>query len=233
MASVSAAIIADIDDMLAVAYLLSRARLGLSQGVHVAGGVDDDLADPCWLVSVATAAGDRDAMGQVRSAVTRWLAWAAPLAVTSCDRTADVVRDPGNAVTGDAAPCPVIPNTDVCDSPEDRAVIQLCERYRHAYEERDGTALLALADARYHDPTHASRDALATELAQRFASVESVGFEARYHTVTLDPRGDTATVLFTRFLSIARTGAGRELRVDDVSVVLVRQGTTWAIQAGM
>jgi hypothetical protein len=43
----------------------------------------------------------------------------------------------------------IIPNTDVCDSPRNRTVIDFCERYRHALEARDADALLALASPRY------------------------------------------------------------------------------------
>jgi hypothetical protein len=44
-----------------------------------------------------------------------------------------------------------IPNTDVEDTPENRAVIDFMEGYRHAIEERDVGAILAMTSPEYLD----------------------------------------------------------------------------------
>jgi hypothetical protein len=44
-----------------------------------------------------------------------------------------------------------IPNTDVEDTPENRAVIEFMEGYRHAVEERDVGAILAMTSPEYLD----------------------------------------------------------------------------------
>src|SRR5205807_1256106 len=43
----------------------------------------------------------------------------------------------------------LIPNTKVPDTPENREIIDVCERYRHALEARDAITLMALASPHY------------------------------------------------------------------------------------
>jgi hypothetical protein len=44
-----------------------------------------------------------------------------------------------------------IPNTDVDDTPENRNIVEFCERYRKALEKKDVGALLELASPSYYD----------------------------------------------------------------------------------
>ena len=84
-----------------------------------------------------------------------------------------------------------IPNTDVDDTPQNREVLELCERYRHALEERDIGALLALASERYLDDNGTPGGAddvdyqrLAEKLAEWNDQLVDVRYEIRYQRVT-------------------------------------------------
>lgn len=44
-----------------------------------------------------------------------------------------------------------LPNTDVEDTPENRKIIEFCEQYRKALEQRDVAALYQLVSPRYYD----------------------------------------------------------------------------------
>ncbi len=61
-----------------------------------------------------------------------------------------------------------IPNTDVEDTEDNRRIIDFCEQYRHAVENRNIAKLLQFADPRYYeDGGNADRSALACDLERR------------------------------------------------------------------
>ncbi len=127
-----------------------------------------------------------------------------------------------------------IPNTDIPDTRENRELIALCERYRHAVETRDTRALLALASPRYFEDggTPAGDDDYGYDGLQRLLSVwadevRGVRYEMRYRRVTLDgEHANRAHVdyTFTGSYTLRRppvdTGvnqpAGPSLRIDPV-----------------
>jgi hypothetical protein len=91
----------------------------------------------------------------------------------------------------------VIPNTDVEDTSENREVIEFVERYRHAVEERNVSAMLALASPRYYDDNgtpggtdDVDFDGLREKLSLWTEQVLDVRYEIRYRRVTfLDQNG--------------------------------------------
>ncbi len=98
-----------------------------------------------------------------------------------------------------------IPNTDVPDTSENRAVVSFCERYRHAVEARDARTLLSMASARYYEDggTPAGDDDYGREGLDRLLTawadeVHEVRYEIRYRRITVDPdRPDHLFVEYT------------------------------------
>lgn len=98
-----------------------------------------------------------------------------------------------------------IPNTDVPDTSENRAVVGFCERYRHAVESRDARALLAMASPRYYEDggTPAGDDDYGLEGLDRLLTawadeVHEVRYEIRYRRIAVDPdRPDRLYVEYT------------------------------------
>jgi hypothetical protein len=84
----------------------------------------------------------------------------------------------------------VIPNTEIPDNDDNRAIIAFCERYRHAIEDRNVGLLLSLASQRYFDnsgtPTadddidHAGLELV---LTQRFKELKAMRYEIKYRNV--------------------------------------------------
>lgn len=83
----------------------------------------------------------------------------------------------------------LIPNTTVEDTPENREIIDFCESYRRALEQRDGGALLAMASPRYYENSGTPqgdddydisglRDVLA-----RLDDVQAIRYEFRYRRI--------------------------------------------------
>ena len=83
-----------------------------------------------------------------------------------------------------------IPNTDVEDNDENRKVIQFCEKYRHAVEERNVPLLLNMASTRYFEDggnVDATDDmdfaGLREYLEGRFKDTRAIRYEIRYRRV--------------------------------------------------
>ena len=136
----------------------------------------------------------------------------------------------------------VIPNTDVADSAENREVVQFVERYRHAMEERDVSALLALVSARYYDDngTPVGTDdidveGLRAKLAAFHERVLAVRYEIRYRRVTFTTN-DRVLVDYTytgSFRVATSEGERWSRRLADNRIVLGREGGELRILAGL
>ncbi len=136
----------------------------------------------------------------------------------------------------------MIPNTDVEDNSENRKVIQFCEDYRHAIEEKNIGKLLSIASPRYHedggnsdDSDDMDYDGLKQYFMTSFMKTAGIRYEIRYRKVTFT---ETARVYvdFTYAGSFKIAGAkGMEWRhtVADNRLELVPDGETYKIIAGM
>lgn len=87
----------------------------------------------------------------------------------------------------------VIPNTDVEDTSKNRQVLEFCERYRAALEERNVPVLMDLASQRYYDdngtPTgldDVDYEGLGEKLSVWEDSVLDVRYEIRYRRITFN-----------------------------------------------
>jgi hypothetical protein len=141
-----------------------------------------------------------------------------------------------------------IPNTDVDDTPENRAVVEFCERYRKALEKKDVAALLELCSPNYYDDSgdvDASNDIDYAGLKQYltakfkgtgFADVTGMRHEIRYRRVSKGDN-DQINVDYTysasyRFLKPDGTEKW-ENAVEENRLELVRDGDSYKIVHGL
>ncbi len=96
-----------------------------------------------------------------------------------------------------------IPNTDVEDTEANRAIIEFCESYRHAVEQRNIAALLKMADPAYYEDggnADASDDldytGLKSYLEGKFRDTKAIRYEIRYRRV-VEGRNDLLYVDYT------------------------------------
>jgi hypothetical protein len=133
-------------------------------------------------------------------------------------------------------------NTDVEDSPENRKVVEFCETYRHAVEERNVALLLKLASDRYYEDggnTNVEDDmdysGLKEYLASKFLNTKAIRYEIRYRKVSVTERNDVY-VDYTFSASYRIPGLkGDEWRhtVADNRLVLVPVKDEYRIVSGM
>lgn len=137
----------------------------------------------------------------------------------------------------------VIPNTDVKDTPENRKIIEFCEEYRRAVENRKIGMLYSLAHPKYYENggnIDATDDidyaGLKAFLEERFSDTRAIRYEIRYRRIQDGPK-DTVFVDYTYSASYKIPGAeGEDLwrrQVADNRLELVPTDDSYLILSGM
>lgn len=133
-------------------------------------------------------------------------------------------------------------NTDVEDTDFNRKVIEYCEAYRHAVEQRNTARLLQMAHPSYYEDggnVDASDDldyeGLQAYLAKEFSQTRAIRYEIHYRNVT-DGRKDTVFVDYTYSASYKIPTSHGDVwrrRVADNRLQLAREGEGFRILSGM
>lgn len=135
-----------------------------------------------------------------------------------------------------------IPNTDVEDSGINREVIQVCEKYRHAMEDRDVAQLVKLMSPGYFEDggntkndDDADYDKIRSFLTGDFLKTSGVRYEIRYRRVTFTETNHVF-VDFTYAAAWKLPGVKNDEwhhKVADNRLDLIRDGDSYKIMAGM
>ena len=136
----------------------------------------------------------------------------------------------------------MIPNTDVEDNSQNRKVVQYCEEYRHAVEDKDVGRLLKLASPRYYEDGGNTNpeddidyDGLKDYLTSTFVKTQTIRYEIRYRKVTIN-ENKRVFVEYTYSASYRIPGLkGEEWKhsVADNRLELVPEGESYKILNGM
>jgi hypothetical protein len=136
----------------------------------------------------------------------------------------------------------MIPNTDVEDTTLNRNVVQFCEEYRHAVEQRNIARLLLMADTKYYEDggnIDSSDDidyaGLKAFLESKFRDTKAIRYEIRYRRVGTG-RKDTIFVDFTYSASYklaTENGDVWRRTVADNRIEMVPDGDKFKILSGM
>jgi hypothetical protein len=134
-----------------------------------------------------------------------------------------------------------IPNTEIPDTPENRAIIQVVDEYRKAFDRRDVGGVLALVSRAYFDDAGTSDKAddvdyarLPKVLTDTFARLSQMRLELGVTGVST--RGDDASVdlFYDALYKIATPSAQVSKRDSDVQrLTLKREGMAWKITSGL
>ncbi len=133
-------------------------------------------------------------------------------------------------------------NTDVEDTDFNRKVIEYCEQYRHAVEQRNTARLLQMAHKSYYEDggnVDASDDldyeGLEKYLNTQFSQARAIRYEIHYRNVTEGRKG-TVLVDYTYSASYKIPTVHGDIwrrRVADNRMTLARDGEGFRILAGM
>jgi hypothetical protein len=137
---------------------------------------------------------------------------------------------------------PFIPNTDVEDTGVNREVIEFCENYRHALEDRNVPQLVKMMSPGYFEDGGNTRseddadfDAMREFLTGDFLKTTGIRYEIRYRRITFTERKHIY-IDYTYAASWKLPGAKNDEwhhAVADNRLDLVRDGETFKIVAGM
>jgi len=133
-------------------------------------------------------------------------------------------------------------NTDVEDTDFNRRVVEYCEGYRHAVEQRNTAKLLKMAHPSYYEDggnVDASDDmnyeGLEEYLNSQFKNTTAIRYEIHYRNVT-EGRKDTVLVDYTYSASYKIPTSHGDVwrrRVADNRMQLAREGEGFRILSGM
>jgi len=130
-----------------------------------------------------------------------------------------------------------IPGTDLEDTGDTRAIIDVISRYNSALEARDANAILALVDPEFRDNAGTLTpeddidiERLRTVLPQRLAKLQDVA--VRIEIKTIDVKGDQAQAVYTWVSQFKLNGKPRT-ESDIKRMELRRRADGWKIVSGI
>ncbi len=133
-------------------------------------------------------------------------------------------------------------NTDVEDTDFNRKVIEYCEEYRHAVEQRNTARLLKMAHPSYYEDggnvdasDYLDYDGLKEYLDKEFNQARAIRYEIHYRNVS-EGRKNTVLVDYTYSASYKIPTSHGDVwrrRVADNRLQLTRQGEGFRILSGM
>lgn len=135
-----------------------------------------------------------------------------------------------------------IPNTDVEDTSENRKVVEFCEKYRRAVEERDVDALVNMASPRYFETGGNAKTSddidyggLRTYLSTKFKMTKAIRYEIRYRRISeTETKIIQVDYTYTASFQIPTTkGDVWNRAVRENRLQLVRDGDSFKILGGM
>ena len=134
-----------------------------------------------------------------------------------------------------------IPGTKVVDTKANREILNVCERYRHAMEERDATTLLALAHPNYYEDGGTPNgnddygyDGLKDVISKRIAALRTLRYSIEYRRVQIEGRRAQVDIRYDASYQLAtETGDQWDRKQNDKRIELENDGKRWLIIAGM
>lgn len=131
-----------------------------------------------------------------------------------------------------------IPNTDVRDTEENRAILSFCESYRRAMEQTDAPALLRLASRKYlsdegtSDPADdVDYAALEDFLRDKFLDAKEIRLEMRYRSIRIEH--SRIAVEYASAWSFRVADGPWKRGVNDNTLVLEKTADGFEILSGM
>lgn len=134
-----------------------------------------------------------------------------------------------------------IPGTKVADTKTNREILNVCERYRHAMEDRDAATLLALAHPNYFEDSGTpggnddyGYDGLKEVLQKRVSQLRTLRYNIEYRKITIQGRRAQVDIRYDASYQIAtEMGDQWDRKQNDKRLELENDGRRWLIIAGM
>jgi hypothetical protein len=145
------------------------------------------------------------------------------------------------AVLSGCANFAVIPGTKVIDTKVNREIIEICEKYRRAMEEKDAPTLLALAHPNYYEDSGTPKgdddygyEGLKEVLNRRLGALKTLRYAIEYRKVEVAGHHANIDIRYDASFQIATEMGDRwERKQNDKRIQMENDGNRWLIIAGM
>ena len=135
----------------------------------------------------------------------------------------------------------VIPGTKVIDTKVNREILEVCEKYRRAMEEKDAPTLLALAHPNYYEDSGTPKgdddygyDGLKDVLQKRLGAVKTLRYAIEYRRVEVSGHHAKVDIRYDASFQLATEMGDRwERKQNDKRIEMQNDGGRWLIVAGM
>jgi hypothetical protein len=142
---------------------------------------------------------------------------------------------------GGCAALRTIPGTTVADTHQNRDILNVCERYRHALEDRDATQLLALAHPQYYEDSGTPKadddygyEGLKEVLAKRLSAVRTIRYNIEYRKIEVSGTRARVDIRYDASFQLATEMGDRwERKQNDKRIELESDRGRWLIIGGM
>lgn len=134
-----------------------------------------------------------------------------------------------------------ISGTTVADTKVNREILEVCERYRHALEERDAGTLLAMAHPNYYEDSGTPKgdddygyEGLKQVVSTRLAQVRSIRYSVEYRDIEVKGRHAQVDIRYDASFQIATDMGDRwERKQNDKRLEFEYDGHRWLFLSGM
>jgi hypothetical protein len=135
----------------------------------------------------------------------------------------------------------LIPGTKVADTKGNREILEVCERYRHALEDRDAATLLALAHPNYYEDSGTPKgdddygyEGLKEVLSKRLSALRTLRYNIEYRRIEVSGHHAQVDIRYdASFQLVTDMGDRWERKQNDKRIELENDGKRWLIIAGM
>jgi hypothetical protein len=129
----------------------------------------------------------------------------------------------------------LIPNTNIRDTEDNRAILEVLKRYKEAFEARDAKGVVALASTRYLDARDSiSYTTLQEQLEGTFSKVKQTQLEMNVRRIDVNEQGRAEVEYFYSAAFQYAFGDGQwRTESDDKRMVLAREGNEWKVMSGL
>jgi hypothetical protein len=135
----------------------------------------------------------------------------------------------------------MIPGTKVPATPENQAIVDVCERYRRALEARDQLTLMALASPNYWEDSGTPKpdddygyEGLKKVISDRLARLKSVRYDLEYRNVDVHGNHAEVEVYIDASYQLATSGADQYKHFTEYNrLELEKTGNRWLFTRGM
>jgi ketosteroid isomerase-like protein len=134
----------------------------------------------------------------------------------------------------------LIPGTEISDTPEDRAILALMEKYRTAVQAKDVEALSKLVSTSFRDDagtTNPEDDldyaSLRPKLSARWAKITDLTLELSVRKIKIDRNVASAVYYYNEHFRVPKLTSKIESEGDIKEMWFKREDNTWKIVSGI